>query len=143
MYGKLLFLKKIMSQKVMSQSEVDALVLQKISKHQASIVLDKEFFLDLLKHSLSLNVPEKQRVIDSIPNLSQFQFDELIKVFLEERDKFRDLIKQHPDDIKKLLEKQKSEWIELGELYMIAEKTKKQEQEDKAKIDDIKSQLGL
>lgn len=132
-----------MSQKVMSQSEVDALVLQKISKHQASIVLDKEFFLDLLKHSLSLNVPEKQRVIDSIPNLSQFQFDELIKVFLEERDKFRDLIKQHPDDIKKLLEKQKSEWIELWELYMIAEKTKKQEQEDKAKIDDIKSQLWL
>lgn len=132
-----------MSQKVMSQSEVDALVLQKISKHQASIVLDKEFFLDLLKHSLSLNVAEKQRVIDSIPNLSQFQFDELIKVFLEERDKFRDLIKQHPDDIKKLLEKQKSEWIELWELYMIAEKTKKQEQEDKAKIDDIKSQLWL
>jgi len=45
--------------------------------------------------------------------LTQFQFDELTKVFLEERQKFRDLAKEHTDDIKKLVEKQKNEWIEL------------------------------
>ena len=96
-----------------------------------------------MKHSLSLNVTEKQRVIDSVPTLTQFQFDELTKVFLEERQKFRDLAKEHTDDIKKLVEKQKNEWIELWELYVIADKSEQMAKDDQAKIDDIKSQLWL
>ncbi|MBB1564991.1 hypothetical protein HG430_003035 [Candidatus Gracilibacteria bacterium] len=127
----------------MNDKQVDSLVLEKLSLHQDGIIVDKEFFLDLLKHSLSLNVTEKQRVIDSVPTLTQFQFDELTKVFLEERQKFRDLAKEHTDDIKKLVEKQKNEWIELGELYVIAHKSEQMAKDDQAKIDDIKSQLGL
>ncbi|ATU05826.1 hypothetical protein BKN14_05350 [Candidatus Gracilibacteria bacterium HOT-871] len=132
-----------MSQVNMNDKQVDSLVLEKLSLHQDGIIVDKEFFLDLLKHSLSLNVTEKQRVIDSVPTLTQFQFDELTKVFLEERQKFRDLAKEHTDDIKKLVEKQKNEWIELGELYVIAHKSEQMAKDDQAKIDDIKSQLGL
>ncbi|RAL55246.1 hypothetical protein BLD25_04755 [Candidatus Gracilibacteria bacterium GN02-872] len=132
-----------MSQVNMNDKQVDSLVLEKLSLHQDGIIVDKEFFLDLLKHSLSLNVTEKQRVIDSVPTLTQFQFDELTKVFLEERQKFRDLAKEHTDDIKKLVEKQKNEWIELGELYVIADKSEQMAKDDQAKIDDIKSQLGL
>jgi hypothetical protein len=105
--------------------------------------------LDLLRHSLSLNTDEKKRVIDAVeknddqPWLSQFQFDELKKVFVEERGKFRELATKHPDDIKKLLAKQKKEWIQLGEIYA-AEKEKKQaEQKEAWAIDDIKAQLGL
>ncbi len=132
-----------MSQVNMNDKQVDSLVLEKLSLHQDWIIVDKEFFLDLLKHSLSLNVTEKQRVIDSVPTLTQFQFDELTKVFLEERQKFRDLAKEHTDDIKKLVEKQKNEWIELWELYVIADKSEQMAKDDQAKIDDIKSQLWL
>jgi hypothetical protein len=56
---------------------------------------------------------EKKRVVDAVPTLSQFQFDELIKVFTEERGKFKDLAKEHPEDIKKLVAKQQAEWKEL------------------------------
>jgi hypothetical protein len=66
-----------------------------------------------LKHSLSLNTVEKKRVVDAVPTLSQFQFDELKKVFTEEREKFRELAKEHPEDIKKLVAKQQAEWIQL------------------------------
>lgn len=132
-----------MSQVNMNDKQVDSLVLEKLSLHQDWIIVDKEFFLDLLKHSLSLNVTEKQRVIDSVPTLTQFQFDELTKVFLEERQKFRDLAKEHTDDIKKLVEKQKNEWIELWELYVITDKSEQMAKDDQAKIDDIKSQLWL
>lgn len=132
-----------MSQVNMNDKQVDSLILEKLSLHQDWIIVDKEFFLDLLKHSLSLNVTEKQRVIDSVPTLTQFQFDELTKVFLEERQKFRDLAKEHTDDIKKLVEKQKNEWIELWELYVIADKSEQMAKDDQAKIDDIKSQLWL
>lgn len=126
-----------------SFKEVDSLILKKISEHENWIVLDKMYFLDLLKNSLSLDVSDKKRVIDSIPTLSQFQFDELIKVFLEEREKFRELNKNHPEDIKKLLEKQKKDWVNLWNLYIISEKEDKAAKEDQMKIDNLKASLWL
>jgi reverse gyrase len=87
--------------------------LELIKLHISTVVVDEEEFLDLLKNSLSLNVSEKKRVIDAVPTLSQFQFDELKKVFVEEREKFRELAKEHPEDIKKLLKKQQEERIIL------------------------------
>ena len=111
--------------------------------HQESVLVDENYFLDLLKNSLSLSVLDKQRVIDSVSILTQFQFDELIKVFLEEREKFRELIKEHPEDIKKLLNKQKKDWIELWELYFIAEKQEEQNKSNEQEIADIKAQLWL
>lgn len=132
-----------MSQINFTEKEVDSLVLDKIFLHQETVLVDENYFLDLLKNSLSLSVLEKQRVIDSVPILTQFQFDELIKVFLEEREKFRELIKEHPEDIKKLLNKQKKDWIELGELYFIAEKQEEQNKSNEQEIADIKAQLWL
>jgi hypothetical protein len=67
----------------------------------------------------------------------------LTKVFTEERDKFKDLAKEHPDDIKKLVWKQQSEWIELWDLYKSELENKSIETENQNKIDDIKAQLGL
>ncbi len=49
-------------------------------------------FIDLLEHSLSLSTFEKKRVIDAIPTLSQFQIDELTKVFEDERNEFKKLL---------------------------------------------------
>lgn len=96
-----------------SESEVDSIVLSLLKLHSESVQVESETFMDLLKHSLSLNTMEKKRVIDAVPTLSQFQFDELTKVFTEEREKFRELAKDHPEDIKKLLVKQQTEWIHL------------------------------
>jgi len=111
--------------------------------HSDEVIVEEQQFLDLLKFSLSLNTMEKKRVIDAVPTLSQFQFDELTKVFVEEREKFRDLAKEHPDDIKKLVLKQQTEWIELGDLYKTENENKDAEEENQNKIDDIKSSLGL
>ena len=99
------------------EQEVDTIVLEFLMGHSDSVKLEAKQFLDLLKHSLSLNTMEKKRVIDAVPTLSQFQFDELAKVFTEEREKFKELAKKHPDDIKKLLKKQQTEWLQLGDLY--------------------------
>ena len=96
-----------------TDAEVDKIVLELLRGHSESVTVNPEEFTDLLKHSLSLNTMEKKRVVDAVPMLSQFQFDELTKVFVEERVKFKELAKQHPEDIKKLLAKQQAEWLQL------------------------------
>jgi hypothetical protein len=61
---------------------------------------DEKNFMDLLEHSLSLSTFEKKRVIDAIPTLSQFQIDELVKVFEDERVEFRKLMPTEGEIIK-------------------------------------------
>jgi len=132
-----------MSEIKITEKEVDAIVLDLLKKHLKEVQVDEEKFLDLLKHSLSLNTAEKKRVVDAVPTLSQFQFDELAKVFTEERVKFKDLAKEHPDDIKKLLKKQQAEWLQLGDLYKAEKENKAKEDEAKKKEEEIKKSLGL
>lgn len=126
-----------------TEREVDVVIFELLKLHSQIVKVDIERFLDLLKHSLSLNTAEKKRVIDAVPTLSQFQFDELAKVFIEEREKFRDLASEHPDDIKKLLTKQQTEWLQLWDLYKAEKESKGREDENAKKIDDIKAWLGL
>lgn len=122
---------------------VDQIVLELIKNHLEEVIVDEEEFLDLLKNSLSLNVNEKKRVIDAVPTLSQFQFDELQKVFKEERVKFRELAGEYPEDVKKLLKKCQEEWLQLGELFLIEKQKKEASSEDQQKIEDIKRSLWL
>lgn len=126
-----------------SEKEVDLIILSLLAVHSAEIKVDINNFHDLLKHSLSLSTFEKKRVIDAVPTLSQFQFDELTKVFSEEREKFRDLSKEHPDDIKKLLKKQQIEWLQLGDIYKSENEKKGKEDEDAKKAEDLKKSLWL
>lgn len=128
---------------VLNEKQVDEVVLDLLKLHLPIIEVDEVEFLDLLKNSLSLNVSEKKRVVDAVPTLSQFQFDELKKVFIEERAKFRELAVEHPEDIKKLLKKQQEEWLELGEIYKLEQAKKAVEWQDEQKIDDIKKSLWL
>lgn len=132
----------LMSQEAIPQNN-DQLILELIKAHLPIVEVNEEEFLDLLKNSLSLNVSEKKRVIDAVPTLSQFQFDELKKVFIEEREKFRELAKEHPEDIKKLLKKQQEEWVTLGQVYLNERAKQEVESQDEQKIDDIKKSLGL
>lgn len=126
-----------------TDKEVDKIILELLEGHSPKVVVNTKEFLDLLRHSLSLNTMEKKRVVDAAPTLSQFQWDELTKVFTEERVKFRELAKEHPDDIKKLLKKQQSEWLQLWDLYKAELANKEKQWEEQDKIDDIKAQLGL
>jgi len=132
-----------MTSSPITEAEVDAIVQSLLALHSDSVEVDANQFLDLLKHSLSLNTMEKKRVIDAVPTLSQFQFDELSKVFTEEREKFKELAKEHPEDIKKLLAKQQAEWAQLWDLYQAELENKSKEEEDKAKEEEIKKSLGL
>jgi len=102
-----------MEENQIKEEEVNSIILKLINLHSDEIEVNSEDFTDLLKFSLSLNTMEKKRVVDAVPTLSQFQFDELTKVFTEERTKFKELAKEHPEDIKKLVAKQQAEWIEL------------------------------
>lgn len=126
-----------------SESETDTIVLSLIKLHAWDIKVVPETFHDLLKHSLSLSTLEKKRVVDAVPTLSQFQFDELAKVFIEEREKFRDLSKEHPDDIKKLLKKQQIEWLQLWDLYRSEKQAQEIATSDKQKEEEIRKSLGL
>ncbi len=132
-----------MADVTMTEEQVDGIILSFLEKHSDTVEVEPKVFLDLLKHSLSLNLMEKKRVVDAVPTLSQFQFDELAKVFTEERTKFRELAKEHPEDIKKLLAKQQAEWMQLGDLYTAEAEKNKLEDENKAKEDEIKKSLGL
>lgn len=60
------------------------------SAHPLS-TFDEEAFRSLLEGSLSLSLAEKLKVVDSLPVLSQFQIDELIETFNDERQQFDSL----------------------------------------------------
>lgn len=126
-----------------TEQEVDDRVYNLILKHREDVVFDEKEFLDLLKFSLSLNVDEKRRVVDAMPTLSQFQINELKKVFTDERVKFRELAWKHPEDIKKLVLKQQREWLIIWDLYRSDEEKASVEEWEKEEIDNIKKNLGL
>ncbi|OIP53816.1 hypothetical protein AUK10_01950 [Candidatus Gracilibacteria bacterium CG2_30_37_12] len=104
---------------------------------------DEVHFLDLLEHSLSLSVTEKKRVIDAIPTLSQFQIDELTKVFVDEREEFKKLLSKEGDTIKELVIKARDGWNQLREIYIQEKAQKLKQGEDQAKIDEMKKSLGI
>ena len=100
---------------------------------------DENNFVQLLAGSISLTVTEKKRIIEATPQLSQFQIDELIKIFEEEKGKFAELEKKHADQVKELEEKHKGSWQDVESK---AEEEKKRGEEQQ-KAEDIKKQLGL
>jgi len=127
----------------LSEEQVDSIILDLLKNHSEDLNVDEEEFLDLLKNSLSLNTLEKKRVIDAMPDLSQFQVDELKKVFLEEREKFRELASEHPEDIKKLLIKKDEERLKLWDIYKTQKDKEETKLKDEQKINDLKKSLGL
>ncbi len=105
----------------------------------AATVFDEARFLSLLRGSISLTRDEKWRIIKAIPNLSQFQVDELQKILEEERRKFSELSPKHLTQLMKLEQKHSQDWQDL-QAVSIQEGAKQQEQ---AAADDIRKQLGL
>lgn len=118
-------------------------LIEQLSSNHPLTTFDTKEFLILLENSLSLNVYEKKRVIDSIPTLSQFQIDELVKVFEDERVEFKKLMQTEAEAIKELVKKAREWWIQLEDIYVQEAKQKEKAGEDQSKIDDLKSSLWL
>ena len=117
-------------------------LLKRVSVHPLTS-FDESKFLDLLEHSLSFSTFEKKRVIDSVSNLSQFQVDELMKVFEDERVEFRKLVATEGEIIKGLVVKVQNEWEQLKDIYTEEARAAEQARLDEQKADEIKKTLGL
>lgn len=102
---------------------------------------DEIYFLDLLEHSLSLSVSEKKRVVDAIPTLSQFQLDELHKVFEDEREEFKKLLSKEGDVIRDLVIKAKEGWDQLRTIYVDEQREYEKQSADSQKMNELKNLL--
>lgn len=100
---------------------------------------DETLFLSLLRGSISLTRDEKWRIIQAIPNLSQFQISELQKILDDERKKFSILSPKHLSQLQKLEQKHADDWRDLQSIT-IQEEIKSTEEQKAA---EIKKQLGL
>jgi hypothetical protein len=100
---------------------------------------DERKFLQLLTGSISLLKAEKWKIVESIPKLSQFQIDELMKILEEEKSKFAELSKEHGQQLQQLEENAGREMLEIA--AALAEDTDEDKSEDQA--DQIRKNLGL
>lgn len=118
------------------------LIFKKIVHHPLT-EFDENKFIDLLEHSLSLSTFEKKRVVDSMSELSQFQIDELMKVFEDERVEFRKLVSTEGEIIKGLVIKAQNEWEQLKDIYADEIRAAEQARADQMAAEEIKKNLGL
>ena len=124
------------------QEDINSIILELATNHPLT-VFNEAVFIELLEHSLSLNVYEKKRVIDAIPTLSQFQIDELIKVFEDEREEFKKLMWTEAESIKDLVNKSREWWKQLEDIYIQEKKQLEKSWEDQTKIDELKNSLWI
>jgi len=121
-----------------NQQDSSVLLTMPVPPHPKTTFEERKF-VELLVGSISLTPSEKKKIFQSIPQLSQFQIDELIKIFEEEKGKFQELEKKHADQIAEL-EKQNQTTPE--DLEMQQQMVQK-ESEDMDEAERIKRELGL
>lgn len=121
--------------------EANSIIRGKIALHGEGIVLDIDHFLDLLRYSLSLDFFDKKKVVDSIPGLHQWQFDQLIVVFSDEREQFKTLLDTEGEEIRKMVGERHSEWLKLAEAYKIEDAGIQEAKNKEKEIADIKASL--
>lgn len=104
-----------------------------------STTFDEKYFLYLFSGSLSLSLEEKRDILGKIPNLSQFQIDQLILILEEEKQKFDELEQKHPEQVQKLRLTARKEW----EIIEMDTQKQSASQESEAQAEEIRKQLGL
>jgi len=90
----------------MDQIDTSNIVL----KFSSNAVVDENYFKTLLIQSLSLSYKEKLDIINRLEGLSQFQIDELIRIFEEEISKFKELPSNKLHDIEQIEKKSFEDW---------------------------------
>jgi hypothetical protein len=111
----------------------------KLKMPKNDMKFDEAYFMKLLAGSISLSKEEKKRIVESVPKLKQSQIDELINIFEEEKEKFAALSKKHVPQLEKLAQQHYNEWMDLE---TESEQSQKKD-EDQAKAEEIRKQLGL
>lgn len=104
-----------------------------------STTFDEKYFLFLFSGSLSLSLEEKRDILGKIPNLSQFQIDQLILILEEEKQKFDELEQKHPEQVQKLRLTARKEW----EIIEMDTQKQSASAESDAQAEEIRKQLGL
>lgn len=104
----------------------------------SNTTFDESYFLKMLAGSISLTKNEKAKIVESIPKLSQYQIDELIKIFEEERRKFSELDEKHQVKIRELQAKQTEDWKDLE----MAGQQEERKGEDEAAAEALRAKLA-
>ncbi len=120
------------------QTKQDFIASVKIPPHP-NTTFNEKLFVELLAGSISLTLNEKYKIIQAIPQLSQFQVDELIKIFQEEQQKFSELEKKHAEQVAEL-GKQHAVNPEVLQAKAQEDASKSKEQ---AEADALRKSLGL
>lgn len=115
--------------------------IYRVASNHPGAVFDEIYFIHLLENSLALTYSEKKEVIDAIHRLSQYQIDELVKVFLDEREQFKAIMEEESESIIKLYEEAKKNWILIIEHYETEEQKNIQQEVDHGKLDEIRKAL--
>lgn len=113
-------------------------ILDKLLNFDAEAMGITAKFEYVLRHSLSLDLEEKKRVLKHYPDLSEFQLKSLIEVWEEETVKFEELEKENPDDVRKLVEQVREDWEILVKEYEAMSIAN-----EKLDIDEVKDQYDL
>lgn len=120
------------------QQKQDFIASVKIPPHP-NTKFDEKLFVELLAGSISLTINEKYKIIQAIPQLSQFQIDELIKIFQEEQQKFAELEKKHATEVAELEKQHTGAPEDLRAKAEEAARKKKEDEEAEA----LRKSLGL
>lgn len=120
------------------QQKQDFIASVKIPPHP-NTKFDEKVFVELLAGSISLTINEKYKIIQAIPQLSQFQIDELIKIFQEEQQKFAELEKKHAAEVAQLEKEHEGTPQDLSSKAEEEVRKKKEDEEAEA----LRKSLGL
>jgi len=119
-------------------NDYDLLANLKIPSHP-NTKFDEKIFIQLLAGSISLTIDEKKKIVESIPKLSQYQIDELMRILEEEKQKFAELNTKHTEQLKELEQKQLEG---LDDVNLQKEQQEKVD-EDARKAEAIRKNLGI
>lgn len=108
-----------------------------LPEHETTV--DEEYFLSLLVWSISLSIEEKRKIVDNFWALNQFQVDELIKIFEEEKSKFAALDVKHKEQLDKLQKQHLQAW----ESYEMENQQSAEAEEEDDEAEDIRKSLWL
>ena len=109
----------------------------KLPAHDTKV--DEQHFLKLLSWSISLSIDEKKKIIENFWKLSQYQIDELIKIFEEEKTKFSALDVKHKEQLQALERQHAIAW----DSFEAESQQTVTQVEDKAEAEEIRKSLWL
>lgn len=92
--------------------EINLNILNEVSL-PSKIIIDKLFLIKLVINSCSLSDIEKDLIINNLSKLNQFNVNDLIRILVEEIEKFNSLDEEHHSQLNELLNKYQNKTFNL------------------------------